>query len=185
MSHQTSTTKPRGVLRVLITPKRPSPAESANGSVSGGAPADFPPEPQTSLAHDPILRTNLVLVREKPTHRKIRPVDFLENTENLRSTPYRASTRGVLVEPLTKYFEVAENVIAVLKARGYQPKGSDTGFFLEGVSAKTDFLALRSAIITVFKPLDIVETAKIFDLDLLIGVRRLPLRHQLHRPLQI
>eukprot|EP00854_Cymbomonas_tetramitiformis_P010148 gene10148-biopygen10379 len=71
----------------------------------------------------------------------------------------------MLVEPLTKSFEYAENVITVLKARGHQPKGS-TGFSLDGDNAKSDFLALRSAMITVLKPLDIIETAKIFDLDL-------------------
>ncbi|KAK3260832.1 hypothetical protein CYMTET_30233 [Cymbomonas tetramitiformis] len=166
MSKITSTTKPKGVLRGLITPKRPSsPAASASGSVSGGAPEDFPSDTKPLTPQDPILRTNGGLVREKPIHREIRPVDFLENTENLRNTPYRASTRGVLTEPLSKSFDYAENVITVLKARGYQPKSS-TGFTLEGDNAKEDFLALRSAMVTVLDSVDSIETAKIFDLEL-------------------
>jgi len=91
-------------------------------------------------------------------------MEFFANTSKLERTPYRPSTRGVLTEPLTKPFEYADNVMAVLKARGYQPKG--TGVTLDGPTARQDFLALRSAMTTVLDPVDSNETAKIFDLDL-------------------
>ncbi|KAK3267124.1 hypothetical protein CYMTET_24299 [Cymbomonas tetramitiformis] len=91
-------------------------------------------------------------------------MDFLENSTALRNTPYRASTRGVLSDALTKTFDYADNVIDILKARGYQPKAS--GVTLEGSGAREDFLALRSAMIAVLDSVNSVETAKIFDLEL-------------------
>ncbi|KAK3241855.1 hypothetical protein CYMTET_48420 [Cymbomonas tetramitiformis] len=156
----TSSTKPRGVLRGLLTPKPSSPATSTR-SVSGGA---TPPLAEPAVVEDPILSTNDGFVREKPTHREIRPMDFLENSTALRNTPYRASTRGVLSDALTKTFDYADNVIDILKARGYQPKAS--GVTLEGSGAREDFLALRSAMIAVLDSVNSVETAKIFDLEL-------------------
>ncbi|KAK3237882.1 hypothetical protein CYMTET_52072 [Cymbomonas tetramitiformis] len=105
-------------------------------------------------------------VREKPTHREIRPLDFLENSGNLRITPYRASTRGLLAEPLAKIFDYADNVVNVLKARNYQPKSSSDGITLEEYSAKEDFFALCSAMVAVLSSVGSTEVAKIFDLDL-------------------
>ncbi|KAK3258050.1 hypothetical protein CYMTET_32890 [Cymbomonas tetramitiformis] len=111
-----------------------------------------------------ILSTGATLVLEKPTHHEIAAVDYFENTSNLRNTPYHASTREVLTDHLTKTFQYAENVMDVLKARGYHPKGS--GITLDGVHAKCDYFALRSAMTTVLDSVDSLETAKIFDFDL-------------------
>ncbi|KAK3252383.1 hypothetical protein CYMTET_38314 [Cymbomonas tetramitiformis] len=73
-------------------------------------------------------------------------------------------TRGTRTDHLAKTFEYAENAIDVLKARGYHPRGS--GITLDGVNAKRDYFALRSAMATVLDSVDSVETAKIFDFDL-------------------
>ncbi|KAK3280251.1 hypothetical protein CYMTET_11900 [Cymbomonas tetramitiformis] len=53
----------------------------------------------------------------------------------------------------------------MLKARGYQPKGS--GITLDDIDAKHDFLALRSAMLTVLHSVNAVETTKLFDVELL------------------
>ena len=153
-----STVKPKGYLRGALTPKRLSPSGSVTGGVPPSTPASVP------LHHDPILRTSDKLVREKPIRQEITALEFFADTTRLAGTPYRASTRGVMTDPLTKPFEYAENVMDVLKARGYHPKG--TGITLDGQTARQDFLALRSAMVTVLDSVDPVETAKIFDLDL-------------------
>ena len=168
MSQVASSSKPKGYLRGALTPPQHSPNRSVSGGVPPATPAPggVPPTPPATLPidPDPILRTSDKLVREKPLRREITPAEFFADTTALTGTPYRASTRGVHTEPLTKPFEYAENVMDVLKARGYQPKGA--GITLDGPNARKDFLALRSAMVTVLDSVDPVETAKIFDMDL-------------------
>ncbi|KAK3242235.1 hypothetical protein CYMTET_48067 [Cymbomonas tetramitiformis] len=147
-----------------------APPVSGAGRAASAAPiAATPPPPPFGdvpggTEGDPILSTNNGFVREKPTHREIRPMNFLENSDALRSTPNRASTRGVLSDALIKTFDYADDVIDILKARGYPPKAS--GVTLEGGGAREDFLALRSAMTAVLHSANSVEVAKIFDLEL-------------------
>ncbi|KAK3245448.1 hypothetical protein CYMTET_44981 [Cymbomonas tetramitiformis] len=165
MSRISSSTKPKGDLRGLVTPKPASPTPSVTHNTGpGGVPLVDPPTSAAPPLDDPILTTGPTPVMEKPTHREISAVDYFEDTANLRHTPYRASTRGTLTDHLAKTFEYAENGIDVLKARDYHPRGS--GITLDGVNAKRDYFALRSAMATVLDSVDSVETAKIFDFDL-------------------
>ena len=162
-STMSSTTRSRGVLRGLIrSPGVPSTPQSVANSVSASCGA-APASPRVAIPADPILHGNN-LVLEKPLGPAVSPLEFFQDTSLLRPTPYRQSTRGTLSDTLSKPFEYAESAAAILRSRGYQPKGS--GITLDTDTAKEDLKALRSAISTVLNHIDARETAKLVDTDL-------------------